>query len=196
MAEAALVSPIFILVIFGVFEFGIAYRDILAVGDATTDAARVGAIQGPDVTPEGETADYSIVRALRDGLAGLKPANLQSILVFKAADSTVGSAISQVPSACKSGPSNTTLKCNFYRPTDGYIAVQDGDVDYFKCLRVGDPACGWNPVTRVDGPTTADVEFLGVYIRYKHDYVTGFFGRTFTIERASIMRLEPGELNG
>ena len=43
MAEAALVSPIFILVIFAVLEFGIAYRDILSIGDATTDAARVGA---------------------------------------------------------------------------------------------------------------------------------------------------------
>lgn len=196
MAEAALVSPIFILLIFGVFEFGIAYRDILAVGDATTDAVRVGAIQGPDVTPEGETADYSIVNALRDGLAGLKPANLQSIVVFKAADATVGSAISQVPSACKTGTSSTTLKCNVYRPTDAYVAIQDGDVDYFKCLLAGDPACGWNPTTRVDGPTTADVEFLGVYVRYKHEYVTGFFGSTFTVERASIMRLEPGELNG
>ena len=50
--------------------------------------------------------------------------------------------------------------------------------------------------TACDGPRTADVEFLGVYIRYEHDYITGFFGRTFTIERASIMRLEPGDLNG
>lgn len=196
MAEAALVSPVFIFLIFAVFEFGLAYRDTLTVGDAITDAARVGAIQGPDVTPAGETADYSIVNALRDGLAGLKPAQLQSIVVFKAADATVGSAISQVPSSCKSGPSSTTLKCNFYRPTDAYVAVQDGDVDYFKCLLAGDPACGWNPTARVDGPTTADVEFLGVYLRYKHNYVTGFFGKSFTIERASIMRLEPGELNG
>ncbi len=76
------------------------------------------------------------------------------------------------------------------------MAVQDGDVDYFKCLSTGDPACGWNPITRVDGPRTADVEFLGVYIRYKHTYITGFFGSTFSIERASIMRLEPGDLNG
>ena len=39
-------------------------------------------------------------------------------------------------------------------------------------------------MTRVDGPRTADVEFLGVYVRYQHNYVTGFFGRTFTVERA------------
>ena len=85
MVEAALVSPIFILLVFGVLEFGVAYRDVLTVGDATTDAARVGAIQGPDVTPEGETADYSIVNAVRDGLAGLKPSNIEAIVVFKKA---------------------------------------------------------------------------------------------------------------
>ena len=196
MAEAALVSPIFLLVVFGVFEFGLAYRDVLTVGDAATEGARVGAIQGPDVTPNGETADFSVVNAIRDGLAGLDPNNIGTIVVFKAGPVTSGPAISQVPAACRNGPTSTSSHCNTYPPVAAYAAIQSGDVDYFKCIRVGDPACGWNPVNRVDGPLTADVEFLGVFVRYRHTYVTGFFGRSFTIERAAIMRLEPGELNG
>ena len=196
MAEAALVSPIFLLVVFAVFEFGLAYRDVLTVGDAVTDAARVGAIQGPDVTPEGETADYSVVNAVRDGLAGLDPERIGTIVVFRAGPATAGSALSQVPAACKNGPTSTSSHCNTYPPVAAYTAIQSGDVDYFKCLQPGDPACGWPPTDRIDGPLTSDVEFLGVYVRYQHSYVTGFFGSTFTVERAAIMRLEPGELNG
>ena len=65
--------------------------------------------------------------------------------MFKADDATVGSAISQVPSSCKSGPSSPLLECNYDRPTDALLAVQNGDADYFKCLATGDPACGWDP---------------------------------------------------
>jgi len=196
MVEAALVSPIFILVVFAVFEFGLAYRDVLTVGDAVTDATRIGAIQGPDVTPAGETADYSILNAVRDGLAGLDPSKIDTIVVFKAGPATDGSALSQVPAACKNGPTSAASSCNTYAPVPAYLAVQNGDVEHFKCISAGAPACGWPPTGRIDGPTTADVEFLGVYVRYQHSYVTGFFGSSFTVERAAIMRLEPGELNG
>lgn len=196
MIEAALVSPVFILVVFAIFEFGLAYRDVLSVGDAATDAARVGAIQGPDVTAAGETADYSVVNAVRDGLAGLDPDNIEDIVIFKAGPATDGSALSQVPVACKGGFSSVASHCNSYPTNDAYAALQSGDVDYFKCIVTSDPACGWNPVDRIDGPLTADVEFLGVYVKCQHDYVTGFFGADFTIERAAIMRLEPGDLAG
>jgi hypothetical protein len=196
MVESALVSPLFLVLVFGVLEFGLAYRDTLTVGDAATDGARAGAIQGPDVTPQGETADYSIVDTVRDGLAGLDPGKVEAIVIYKAGPATDGSALSQVPSSCKDGSSSTSDHCNAYPPNAAYYAIQEGDSEYFKCIDVGDPACGWPPTERKDGPTTADVEFLGVYIRYHHSYVTGFFGDDFTIERASIMRLEPGDLNG
>ena len=170
---------------------------MLTVGDATTDAARVGAIQGPDVTPEGETADYSIVNAVRDGLAGLKPSNIEAIVVFKADDATVGSAISQVPAACKTGPTSTAAQVQLLPP---HRRLRGGAGRRCRLLQVpvhaATPPAAGTRSTRVDGPRTADVEFLGVYIRYQHTYVTGFFGSTFTIERASIMRLEPGDLNG
>jgi hypothetical protein len=196
MIEAALVSPIFVLVVFGIIEFGLAYRDVLTVGDAVSDAARFGAIQGPDVTADGETADYSVVNAVRDGLAGLDPDHIERIIIFEAGPASDGSALSQVPDACLTGPSSTAAKCNTYPVNDSYVAIQIGDVDYFKCILTSDPACGWPPTDRKDGPLTADVEFLGVYVRYRHEYITGFFGSEFTVERASIMRLEPGELSG
>ena len=135
MVEAALVSPIFILLVFGVFEFGVAYRDVLTVGDATTDAARVGAIQGPDVTPEGETADYSIVNAVRDGLAGLKPVEHRSHrrVQGRRRHGRIGDL---------AGPGRLQDRPDLHArssatPTDRPTPTsrcRSGDVDYFKCL--------------------------------------------------------------
>src|SRR5690606_18753747 len=63
MLETALVTPVFLLLILGILEFGLAFRSYLAVGDTASEGARVGAIQGPDSTTAGSNADFSIIKA-------------------------------------------------------------------------------------------------------------------------------------
>ena len=56
----------------------------------------------------------------------------------------------------------------------------------------GGPACSWNPVLRRNGPQPSDVDYLGVWVLVDHPFVTGLFGQTLTIQRAAVVRLEPG----
>ena len=52
IAEAALLTPFFITLLFGMLEFGGAFRDYLTVANASAAAAREGAIQGNNSTAD------------------------------------------------------------------------------------------------------------------------------------------------
>lgn len=199
LLETALVAPVFIVMVFGILEFGLVYRDYLTVTDAASDSAKVGSIQGPYPTANGETADYSIVKNARENLSNLDVNDVERVVVFQASPSAAGAAIDQVPETCKSGSfgPNPSAKCNVYPGGQAFLAVQAGNANYFKCGNGGAGfSCGWNPNNRADGPTWSDIDHLGVYIKVNHPMLTGFFGDDFTIEYAAINRLEPGKLEG
>lgn len=190
LIEMSLVALLVFTLFLAIFEFGLLFRDNLSATDAASDATRIGAIYGPDVAPDGSTADFAIAKAVREGLASLNDTDVQYIVVFKA--SGAGSpAIEQVPIACRNGTSVTGI-CNAYTANAAFNAVEAGNVAFFNCVAPADPACKWDPTTRRDGPTSADVETLGVYVKIVRPGYTGLFGNSWTIERASISRLEPG----
>jgi hypothetical protein len=190
LIETALVTPVFLLLVFGILEFGLVFRAYLAVGDTASEGARVGAIQGPDPTTAGANADFSIVKAVRENTASLELDSIERIVVFRGAPSSAGAPLDQVPDACKDGAS-VAGSCNVYPARASFYAVQEGDTDYFDCS-AGGLSCAWDPSTRNNGPRVADIEYLGVYIRYRHPFATGLFGNELNLEAASILRLEPG----
>ena len=187
MSLVALIVFTFFLVI---FEFGLLFRDNLTATDAAADATRIGAIVGPDVASDGSTADYAIARAVRQGLASLDDSDVQYIVVFKASGGG-GAALNQVPLACRNGTSIAGI-CNAYTANAAFNAVEAGNAAYFTCAGANTAACKWNPETRKDGPTSSQVETLGVYVKIVRPGYTGLFAKSWTIERASISRLEPG----
>lgn len=187
--EGALVAPILLLLLLGIFEYGLVYRDYLTISDAAANGARIGALQGRDVLLGGETADYSIISAIRQDTASIPFETIDQIVVFRAGPPSSGSALEQIPSACKTATSSLS-GCNVYNARQAFLAVQQGNATYFRCVNPGDPACGFNPTARRDGSTEA-IEYLGVYLRVKRPFVTALFGSTFTYEDAAIQRLEP-----
>lgn len=190
LVELSIVATLVFTVLLAMFEFGTLYRDGLSATDAVADATRIGAIIGPDVQADGSTADHAIVKAVREGLSALNDSSVLYVVVFKASG-TGAAAESQVPEACKNGSSLAGI-CNSYTGPNAFGAVESGDVDYFTCSAANTAACPWDPTTRRDGPTSADVETLGVYVEIRRGGVTGLFGDDFTITRASTIRLEPG----
>ena len=192
LVELAIVGTIVFTLFLAVFEFGLLFRDNLTTTDAVADATRIGAIIGPDVASDGTNADYAIVKTVREGLSSLSGAEVRYVVVFKAPASGQ-SAIDQVPSACKRGVSIAGI-CNAYPADAAFAAVESGQAAYFTCPSppVAKIACRWNPQTRSDGPLPSDVETLGVYVRIDKDGYTGMFADSWTIDRASISRLEPG----
>lgn len=196
MLEALFVAPLLAMIFLFIFEYGLIFRDYLTVGDATSDAAKFASIQGNKLTSAGNTADYTAVALLRQNLANIPPSWLDRIVIFRAGSAAGGSPLSQVPAGCKTGASSAALKCNVYTTVyDAFRNVQTGNTAPFTCTG-SQPACGWNPTSRKDGPTTADVEYLGIYIKVDRPKLTGLFGQNFTLEIATIQRLEPGQLTG
>ncbi|MEZ5144367.1 MAG: TadE/TadG family type IV pilus assembly protein [Acidimicrobiales bacterium] len=197
LVEAAFITPVLLVLVLGMLEYGLLFRDYLTVSDAAANGARVGAIQGPDTSVAGDTADQAIVASIREDLANIRYTSIDRIVVFRAGPPGAGAPLAQVPESCKTGAAprgDTVARCNIYAAYDAFLAVQAPDPAYFKCGGANAVACGWDPTGRVDGPKIADIEYLGVYLKLDRPMVTGVFGRRTTLEVASIVRLEPGQL--
>lgn len=191
LVELAIVGLLVFTMFLAVFEFGLLFRDNLTTNDAIADATRIGAIMGPDVV-DGRNADYEVVKAVREGLSSLNGADVRYIVVFRASGGGQD-AIDQVPQTCKNGTSIANI-CNAYPADAAFAAIEADDTGYFTCpaTPTAKIACRYDAKERKDGPTSAQVETLGVYIRIERDGYTGLFANRWTIERASTIRLEPG----
>ncbi len=194
--EAALVSLLVFLLLFGTIEFGLVYRDYLTVGDAAGSGARQGSVMGKKVTSTGTNADYEIIKAVREATAGINPDDIERIVIFKGTPGGGGSPTSQIPLACRNG-TPLSGRCNVFEPTLAFLEIQNGNAAYFDCAQTpASPSCSWPPSTRKDGPAPPDVEYIGVWIRVKHAAITGLFGAVFVLEDATVSRLEAGVFDG
>ena len=195
--EAALIMPVFLVLVFGIFEYGVVFRDYLTAADATAEAAKIGSIQGPYLTAgSGKNADYQMLALIRQDMATIPADWIERIVIFEATAPTSGSPVDQVPINCIIGGygGNVANKCNVYEPYDAFLAVQNNNVGYFNCGGGATRSCGYNPITRTNGPKWQDIDYLGVYMKVKRPMLTGVFGEEFETETASIVRLEPGQL--
>ena len=66
MVEFALVAVLLLMLVFGIIEFGLAFRDRLTIGNAGQTAARVGTAVG-----NADEADFVMLQALEQTLANL-----------------------------------------------------------------------------------------------------------------------------
>ena len=192
LVEIAIVAPIVFALVFGIMEYGLTFRDQLTAQDAVGDAARLGAIVGPDVTSTGSNADYEILRTLRDGLGNVPTSWIVRIVVFKGSAGGAGAPERQIPVSCRNGTAIAGT-CNVFDVNSAFNAVQSGDFAYFDCPATpGSPSCPWPPSGRNDGPNPNVIDYLGVYVKIQRPGLTGLFGSVRTVERAAIVRLEPG----
>ncbi|MCU0267751.1 MAG: pilus assembly protein [Acidimicrobiales bacterium] len=207
LLETALIAPVFFILVFGILDFGLLFRDAQSISDAASDGVRWASIQGPDPRqveyPVGSgssvsvSADYSVVRAVREGTASIDAEDIERIVVFRVDRNQLREGVDPVdlvPAACKTGGSSTSAGCNVYPANDAFLAVQTGNVAYFECDLGTENACGYDPALRNDGPNPWAIEYIGVYVKADHDYVTGLFGSSSSLESAKILRLEPGQV--
>ena len=173
MVEMAIVVPIFVLLLFGMLEFGLAFKDKLAMTHAVTRASRDAAVLGNE-----DIADIEILRAFEDGLVGA--ASIDSVVhvdIFKADND--GSPIvwdRYVPDA-------DGVPCDWDPCPDPAIVgsvVYGNPADYPPCIRdtAFDPTDG--------------LDTIGVQVEYTHTWVTGVLGfSTSTWHEATEARIEP-----
>ena len=180
MLEFALVLPLLVLLVFGTAEAGLGWTENNRVEGAASTAARVGAAAGQDAT-----ADEQILIALKASLTPESLANLDRVIIFKPANADGG-----LPASCNKPTGSTSQvgvngSCNSYSGAGVRAVTSDT-----ATTDLGSNDDYWRGELRND--SLADPpDYLGVYVRTRHDSKTGVGFGNFTITRTSIYRLQP-----
>jgi hypothetical protein len=171
VVEAALVLPVVILLVFAVIEFGFTFKDLLTVTSATRAGARTATALSKRPNYQTYTAD-----AVAGVLKNTMPSRgIVSLVVYKA------------------DPRSGT-------PVDGAGFEQCSTCYRYKWApNAGGGTGAWIPNGGNGWPAraqnacgdTAHTDYLGVYVRTRHDYITGLFGRSTKLTDHTVMRLEP-----
>jgi Flp pilus assembly protein TadG len=171
IVEAAIIGPIFFVVVFAIMEFGIAYANYLSLGNVVRAAARQEAIQGNAVS-----ADWATLQSIKRSKGMLDMSRVEQIVIFKADTPQSG-----VPVNCKT--SSQSGVCNRFTASQWNDALGSS----WTCST---PAIqSWCPSSR--SVSFGNTTLVGVYIEYRHSYITKLFGNTVTLSETSIAALEP-----
>jgi hypothetical protein len=163
LVEMAIVLPLLVLLVFGILEFGLAFRDKLTVANGTQSAGRVAAALGTQ-----DDADIATLRAVEQSL-GLLPnsggAIIKHVQIWRsngsgspaAACGTVGAG----GSACNWYEYRPATPCNWFPcpdPDNGSLPAYGG---------------GYLPANRDVTLDSDGLDIVGVTVLYSHDWVTG-----------------------
>jgi Flp pilus assembly protein TadG len=203
LAEAAFFTPVFLYLLFGFAELGLFMRDYVSMSAALADGSRQGSILGTQLD-----TDYQIIQAVKRDLAAVPSAQVQLLIVFNAgtanptnpATATPPAACLQAGAATPVSTTSTTSFCNAYTPATDWTATDSRLYACSVATPYSNRSAGWCPTSRKTAATASATppngppDYLGVYLRVKHRYVTGLFGASKTVEQTMITRLEPQSL--
>ncbi len=178
MVEAAIATPVFLALIFGIIEISLAMNDYLAVSSAVRAGSRTASGTGDDLL-----ADYSTMKVVVREASAVSRDDVVSIVVYRA------DAFGAAPSpACQAG-TPVAGECNVFTPADFDRPEAD-----FGCTSTS-PDRYWCPRDRKVSLTGSGTEFVGVWMKVRHRWVTKMFGSSMDLTDSSVIRLEPRTVN-
>ena len=188
LVEAAFVTLPFMLVVFAILEFGLAFRTDLTVENASQRGSRSASVGG-----RAPTADFQIIESVIDGLDDGGIDTVERVIVYRA--TTPGDP---VPASCLAitnpiGSQGVVNTCNVYGPdafTAPLVLPSGLDNPEWQCA-TGARDESWCPTTRQVSFSNGPRDYVGVYVETTHEYITGFFGDDVQIEANNVSRLEP-----
>jgi hypothetical protein len=163
--EAALITPLLIVLLFGIIEFGLLFKDYLGV----TSAARAGVRTASSEPRVGTFAQDAANQVLREG-AALDPDDIDEVWVYDANAQGFPDARTDFV---------TCVKCYRYRPNAAGTAMVAYGTTTWSSTSMN--ACAGDPLR----------DQVGVYIKYEHPAIVGLFFDSFTLMDHSVMSLEP-----
>jgi Flp pilus assembly protein TadG len=175
LLEFALIAPVLLLLIFGALEYGMFFKDYLTVSNVTRTGARVGSAAG-----SGADADYQILQAVKVAATALPGGSnsIERVSIYRATSAGGG------PSATCQTTSSAADRCNTYT-----ASAFTQPVTKFGC-GAGSIDSVWCPTTRGDSQAIGP-DYLGVWVKTTHGFVTKLFGTSRTITDGVVMRIEP-----
>jgi Flp pilus assembly protein TadG len=192
--EAAIVSPVMFLILFGIFEFSLAFRAYLTIDNVVVNGGR-----GVTIASTNPLADFRALQSIPRSGAAVDLRAIQRVIVYHAAGPT-STITDSALAGCRTGTSTAGSgtpdydnACNVY----AYADIADNDPNTFDCT-AGAPHAGtspsryWCPTVR--DATSAGADYVGFYVEYRYRFVTGMFGSTRTMTAEVVNRIEPQAL--
>jgi hypothetical protein len=165
LVEAAFAFPVLILLVLGILEFGLIFKDALTVTSATRAGARVASALSRQINYQTST-QASVLGLLSPAV---NTSGIQYLTIYKA-DGSTGKPVD--------GDFETCTTCYRYTWNDSTKSWADQGVSW-----------AWDQQFACGGAT--DTDYVGVYVRYRHAKLTGLFGSAQTLTDSTVMRLEP-----
>lgn len=218
--EAAMITPVFLLLILALADAGLYMQNYLAVSNTVRAAARAASAGDSKVGGVGHaqvSSDlYTVLAASRESTA-IPRSRIQYIVVYKATGFGAGPTEEDedgVPSGCLNGVPRAG-QCNVYTVADFVAAeaelaertrhqeaLETNPTDQLNMglMRFG---CGPSSPDRFWCPNTREVrlsgnggngpDYVGVYMKIRHEWLTGIFGDGRFITDQSVVKIEPQE---
>lgn len=190
LLEAAIITPVFLLMVFGLLEYGMVIRDDLTVAAMTRDTARAASAFGDE-----QYADFKALRVAGQTARALPVEQLDRIVIFDAGGVSGTISDSSHPAhPCMTSSSGIADVCNVYtlddlqKPQSSFgCKAGAGDLDRFWCPMAANGQEG-REVSQSGPP-----DYIGVWVKATHPFLTGLFGESVTVTDEVVMRMEPRE---
>jgi Flp pilus assembly protein TadG len=160
--EAAIITPIFFLLVIGVIEFGLAFKDQLSITSAVRAGARIASAEPRIAT----FADDAASQVAREGSA-IDMSEVQELWVYQA-DSTGH------PMNAGGGFASCTTNCVHFTWSGSAFVESSGS---------------WPSTSQ--NACQGSQDSVGVYLLFKHPGVTHAFFDYLGLHSYTVMRLEP-----
>lgn len=175
MLEAAIITPVFFALILAIADIGLAMNDYLALANSVRAGARVASASGNDVY-----GDWGILSAVERESTALERNKIKYIVVYKPA------GFGEPPTAtCQAGQPVEGV-CNVYTAADLKRPRDDFGCEFESVLDGW-----WCPTSRVVSLSGTGTDYIGVWMKIEHPWLTKMFGNTKTLTDSSVIRLEP-----
>jgi hypothetical protein len=183
--EAAIVTPLLLLMVFGIIEFALLLRDDTALTSATRAGGRIASANA-DAGPGGVNEDGDCVTPCSPGNAPML-AQLAANAVQQAGSAMPKDSITELwvykandkgfPGANGSTVMSCSTNCVKYK----WVAAKD----QFRYL-----TGTWTSST-INGCANTPPDSVGIYILATHKFLTGFFAPTTTLDDRAVFSFEP-----
>lgn len=163
--EAAIITPLLLVLVLGIVEFGLVFKDKLTMSSSVRAGARIASAE-----PRVATFAADAARSVAKSSTALNMADVKKMWVYKADSAGYPLGGGAAFSSCTS--------CVTYR--------WDGTTKTF--VQVSN---SWASGSQNACPGDSLHDSVGVYLEVEHKAVSNFFFRTMTLREHVVMSLEP-----
>jgi Flp pilus assembly protein TadG len=180
LVEFALIAPVLVLLMLGMFEYGNAWRQVGRVERAAQQGARTASSMANH-----RFADYEALRAIDTATRDLNGLTVERVIIFNATDDD-----GEIPNAaCLTG--SVSGVCNTYTGaqvrTTSPAGFSGGSSSAPTCSGSLDAA--WCPLGR--SRDQSSIVRVGVHLTLTYESVTELLPTTVTIERTAVYQIDP-----